>query len=604
VTERTRHLLLWVSGVACVLAFVVSATGGVSFSVFGVSFRSHQPWGLLVVCLTAAGLALVRAGQDKVASDLVSAWNHRASASRWVTAMAALCVLAVGLVWNTRSAGGSDPYGYVSQAVLWTQGDVSVEQPMALSVPWPEADWTFSPLGYRPSLSPGSIVPTYPPGLPLTMAPFVAVGGIEAAFLVVPLLGALAVWLTFVVGRRLADPAVGAAAAALLACSPIFLYQLVQPMSDVPVTAWWLAAIALALAQRQAWSGLATSIAVLTRPNLAPLGLAPLIWLALEAFARRRSWRDAILTAATFCAAALPASLFLMWLNVTWYGSPLANGYGKASNLFSLETIAPNLEHYTRWLTESHSPAVLIGLLAPVAAWWSTRRLSGASLPGPRVRSAVFSVTFVLLVLGCYLPYFVFQEWWYLRFLLPGLAVLFVLFATVIWVVVGHAPVCSRVPIFVVLVCLLAVLFVRTARERDVFSLHTLESRYVDAGRFAAQYLPERAVLFAVQESGSLRLYGDRLTLRWDWLNPSWFERAVDDLRQRGVVPYFVVEVWEEAQFKDRFGPVSGLGQLDWPPAAEVGRPVRVRFYDPRDRARFQRGLPIAPLTPIGRQQP
>jgi hypothetical protein len=28
------------------------------------------------------------------------------------------------------------------------------------------------------------------------------------------------------------------------------------------------------------------------------------------------------------------------------------------------------------------------------------------------------------------------------------------------------------------------------------------------------------------------------------------------------------------------------LGRLDWPPAAEAGHPVGVRFYDPRDRQR------------------
>ena len=36
----------------------------------------------------------------------------------------------------------------------------------------------------------------------------------------------------------------GACAAVLLvACSPIFLYQAVQPMSDVPAAALWLAAL-------------------------------------------------------------------------------------------------------------------------------------------------------------------------------------------------------------------------------------------------------------------------------------------------------------------------------------------------------------------------
>ena len=36
------------------------------------------------------------------------------------------------------------------------------------------------------------------------------------------------------------------------------------------------------------------------------------------------------------------------------------------------------------------------------------------------------------------------------------------------------------------------------------------------------------------------------------------------------------------------------LGRLDWPPAAEIGHPVKVRFYDPRDRQRFLDGGTVA----------
>ena len=69
-----------------------------------------------------------------------------------------------------------------------------------------------------------------PPGLPIVMAPL---RWIHAELIVVPLLGAFAVWLTFVFGRRLAAAPAGAASAVLVACSPIFLYQIVQPMTDV-----------------------------------------------------------------------------------------------------------------------------------------------------------------------------------------------------------------------------------------------------------------------------------------------------------------------------------------------------------------------------------
>ena len=51
------------------------------------------------------------------------------------------------------------------------------------------------------------------------------------------LLGGVAIWATYLMGARVAGPMVGFAAAVLLATSPVFLYQLMAPMRDVPVTA-------------------------------------------------------------------------------------------------------------------------------------------------------------------------------------------------------------------------------------------------------------------------------------------------------------------------------------------------------------------------------
>ena len=90
------------------------------------------------------------------------------------------------------------------------------------------------------------MVPMYSPGLPMMMAVFQAVGGERAAYFVVPLTGAVAVWATFLLGRALADPLTGLIASALLLSSPPFLYMLVQPMSDIPAAAAWAAGLAFA----------------------------------------------------------------------------------------------------------------------------------------------------------------------------------------------------------------------------------------------------------------------------------------------------------------------------------------------------------------------
>jgi asparagine N-glycosylation enzyme membrane subunit Stt3 len=109
-------------------------------------------------------------------------------------------------------------------------------------------------------------------------------------FLVVPLLGALCVWLTYIVGRRVDRPLTGGVAALLLLCSPTFLYQLVQPMSDVPAAAWWMLTIAWALEREDGsnspvLAGLAASMALLTRPNLLPLAGVVAVYLFVS---RRR----------------------------------------------------------------------------------------------------------------------------------------------------------------------------------------------------------------------------------------------------------------------------------------------------------------------------
>ena len=58
-------------------------------------------------------------------------------------------VSAAGIMNGLCAAGGSDEYGYVSQAELWLNGDLRIDQRFARQAPWRDADWSFAPLGYR-----------------------------------------------------------------------------------------------------------------------------------------------------------------------------------------------------------------------------------------------------------------------------------------------------------------------------------------------------------------------------------------------------------------------------------------------------------------------
>ena len=210
---------------------------------------------------------------DGGAAQIEAGSGCRAWAPR-IAAGIALVSLLVAIRLGIFAAGGSDSYGYVSQASLWASGRLVTPDPLAALEPALGA--AVAPMGYRLATTPGAIVPIYPPGLPMAMAVALKAGGATAVYYVVPLLGALAVWLTYLLGARVDRPVTGMMAAILVAFSPIFMFHTFEPMSDVPVTAWWLLAWVLALSPSQlggVGAGLAVSAAVLTRPNLVPLAI-------------------------------------------------------------------------------------------------------------------------------------------------------------------------------------------------------------------------------------------------------------------------------------------------------------------------------------------
>jgi len=73
--------------------------------------------------------------------------------------------------YGPRAVGGADEYGYASQAELWLEGRLTIDQSFVRQVPWPYAERSFAPLGYHPHpRDRGTLVPTYSPGLPMLLA--------------------------------------------------------------------------------------------------------------------------------------------------------------------------------------------------------------------------------------------------------------------------------------------------------------------------------------------------------------------------------------------------------------------------------------------------
>lgn len=484
-------------------------------------------------------------------------------------------------------AGGSDSSCYSIQAVRWAQwlahpSSTSLQpaDPLALAAPWPNAAATFTPTGHVASRTrPGAFVPICAAGISMTMAPLYLLGGPSLMFSVVPLFGVVLILATYHVGSRYGSR-VGVAAAVLVTASPAYLYQVVQPMSDVPAAASWVLAVALATGTSRRGpllAGLAASGAILMRPNLVPLGFAIGLFVLLRP---ERRWAVRLRSAGVFAACCAPGCLAVAVIQQYFYGSPFSSGYGAFDTMFAASHVLPNAQRYAAWLWGAYTPAIVIALLAPVL------------LPGALTRLLVW--LFALNV-ALFLPYTVFEDWTYLRFLLPTLPFVLVLMVAVIDALIVRVASIrppARDLVLSVVTAAMTALLLHQARARHAFELRGYEARFVKAGRYVATRLPENAIVITAYESGSVPFYSGRRALTWDQLDPAWLDRAVEFVRARGFEPFLLFERWEEPVFRARFAG-SALGALDWPPAAEIAAQVNV--YRVADRERYRAGLGVSP---------
>ena len=575
--ERDRDFLdsLLITVMLGALALAVASVlgAGMSTSVAGIRISARELFRPTILAISAGLFAFYRS--ERRAQHFSRLWT---AAQRHATTLALLIAIVLftsAMRMSLFEARASDQWGYVSQAELWARGNLVTPMPLAATAPWPDATWTFSPLGYRPGLLPATIVPTYPPGLPLMMAGFIKVFGPFGAFIAVPLLGGLAIVATFFLGRRIGGATCGLLGAMLLSTSPIFLYQLREPMSDVPVTAWWLVAtllVATPTAISAFGGGLAASAAIVTRPNLVPLAAVLGVFILC---CSGRVLRTPLGNALSFAAGVVPGCLGLALLNRSLYGSPLESGYGSTAVLFKLEYLGTNLSNYPRWLVETETPLILLAFAAP---WFFRRSLSWLFL----------AITATLF--ASYAFYLPFDNWTYLRFLLPAIAVMLILSGAVI------LRVSERMPSHFARWSAAAVCLAMMAWRWDSAGMqppHPNDRRFAVVGEFVRDELPSNAVLFSMQHSGSIRYYSGRTTLRWDLLHPEWLDRSIAFLRTNGYHPLVVVEEWEQPLFRERFGAHTKLAALDWQPVATYSGEVRTDVFDLSDHGRPDRPAAI-----------
>jgi hypothetical protein len=563
------------AGLLVIWAVWVAIAGGIYLEWHGWRFSSRKPSRPLLAAALIVLVAWWRGGRDGLQRDLAVLRIDVGPVARPFVLALSILVLVLGLVWSTKVAGGADAYGYVSQSTLWAKGQLEVVQPIAAKVPWPLGDWTFAPLGYKPAPQGGAIVPSYAPGLPILMALFSFVGA-NAVYWVVPLAGSILVLLSFLLGRALGGPAAGFLTAALVATSPTFLFQVMWPMSDIVVATCWVAALVLVAQNRpRAWlgAGLASALAIVTRPNTVPLAavlLLGVVWLSRSRPSEGARW---LLAPALYAAGTVPGILAVVAIHTTWYGSPFESGYGPARELYFLENGWTNVPRYLRWLISSETPFVTLLLAAPVIAWRSAQERS----------IAVLTAAFAAATWLCYMFYRPFNDWWYLRFLLPAIPCVLAIASTV-WIrLMARLP--AWVQVSVAFLALVPVFAWRIdyAIAHGAFGVWKLERRYVETGRYVDGNLPPNAVFICMQQSGSLRYYSGRLTIRWDYLDPVWLDRSTEILKGLKLDPYILLEEQEEPDFRGRFAADSRLGRLNWSPRVTLDTVPVVRIYDPDD---------------------
>jgi len=385
----------------------------------------------------------------------------------------------------------------------------------------------FAPLGARVRPAAQDLVPTYPAGLPLHIAAANLFLSEESAVKTVMIVTvAVTLFLLYGLARDAGLErwwALGGCA--FLACSPLFLFMAVQPMSDVPATMWAEATMLCAWRTRQrrlfaTLTGVCLGVATLVRPTNLLLALPVVAAMPLT-----------LPTVAGLIAGGIPFVAFLTAYQSFAYGSPFSSGYGDLSSTFSSVNFGASIRHYVSWLP--HLASWLI-VLAPAAAWgWR----------GALARWRLIAATWMAVLFGVYALYSVTSEtWWSLRFLLPAFPPLII--ASLVGlrqivlsadrvVAIGACPEPRRrtcpeqgrtaaravVSAGVVVVCLVAL--VRGPQFNAYSDVSDSERVYRDALEVMALERPSYTTALMLQMSGAANYYAPHVrAIRYDWLTP------------------------------------------------------------------------------------
>ncbi len=562
--------------------FVPAGNHRVEFVYRAHSFRNGAVWSLLGLLLLFGGAVVARINRSTgtgLSAGLARRARGLSGAQRLTIVMLTLLTAYTLVVIKHASyaVGGSDSAGYANIARSLLDGPIA--QPISDLDRFGLGDeyaGFFTSLAYNSILKDQKLTrtmaPIYPVGFPLHLATgALLLGWRYGPFLVSPLIGALSLVLLYLTARLLGlSRGFAFAGCVLLAANPTFILMISQPMSDATAMFWGLVMVwaALRSRQNQQWAllaGAAFGIAFLVRPTNAVL-LAPL------AFCLRLQPKVFLL----FLLGGLPFAAIFGAFNLAAFGHPLQTGYTSINLQQLITTVGAmgRVKFYVYWVGMTLSPLVLLGWvvagLNPRIEW--------------RVRAlliAWFGAFFLF-----YICYDVYDAWWYTRFVLPGYPGL------VLGALLTGRELCEALARkkqalgWAVGVALLAVALgfeSHYVSKYELFRVGRWEYLHAESCNWANAQLPSKALIVALEMSGSLKYYTGRPTVRWDYMTAEMWPHLRKQVQKSGYQFYALLMSHELDQARQNVpGKWTEVGRLRhislWHIEAMEKAPARIEY--------------------------
>jgi len=311
-------------GTRAVLRNILAGEGPFALSDY-LAASDAMVWGAVVLGWLLAAVLLAGRYADPVMARVYRATLDAADWVRghsWTVGAVAAIVAAGGLAWVAvdvlqRFPNSGDEYCYLYQAETFARGRVA-------NTPHPLQEFFDF---YHVRQVENRLFSVFPPGWPAVLSAALALR--LPTWLVNPLLGTVLLWLTWLVGRRVADERVAVVAAGIVALSPFFVFNsasfFAHTFCGVLVLAYAYAGLRALDEGHAAWAAAAGAVlgaAFLTRSYTA-------VWCAVPfAIALLRRGRSGWGLLAACAAAGVPFLLLSLWYNHATMGSLVAPAMG------------------------------------------------------------------------------------------------------------------------------------------------------------------------------------------------------------------------------------------------------------------------------------